>query len=209
MLQHFIEAAAAIPLLAVLTVYFVGVFTPGPNNAMLLLSGQRIGFRRTIPHAVGIASGMVGLVLLQGIFFGEVFERVPGSQTALRLIFSVFLLWLAWKIATADPEETTEDPSFPIPFGFWRAFLFQAANPKAWSIVGVIVTNYGSGDPTRLAFECLVIALLSFPISLTSTSLWTAFGVGLRSWLREPRRARIFYRVMAALLVAALAFAWV
>ena len=205
MFDHLLVSLSAISLPVIFVVYFVGVFTPGPNNAMLLLSGQRIGLRRTIPHGFGIAAGMVALITVQGIFFGELFQVFPWSYRILQLAFSAFLLWLAYKIATADVEAKAEaDTNFPIPFGFWRAFLFQAINPKAWSIVGVIITNYGSGRHDTLAFESVIIAVSCFPLSLISCTLWTSFGVALRSWLSVPSRARIFYRLMAALLVVAL-----
>ena len=205
MFAHLLDALSAISLPVIFVVYYIGVFTPGPNNAMLLISGQRVGFRRTIPHGLGIAVGMIALVTVQGIFFGEMFQVFPWSYRILQVAFSAFLLWLAYKIATIDVEaKEDDDPSFPIPFGFWRAFLFQAINPKAWSIVGVIITNYGSGRHDTLAFESVIIAVTCFPLSLISCSLWTSFGVAMRSWLREPRRAKIFYRVMAGLLVVAL-----
>ena len=37
-------------------------FTPGPNNIMLLSSGLTYGFRRTIPHIVGIVIGFAFMV---------------------------------------------------------------------------------------------------------------------------------------------------
>ena len=107
--------------------------------------------------------------------------------------------------AESDEESEEEhDPSFPIPFGFRRGFLFQAVNPKAWAVVSVLVTNYGSGDPALLAAESIVIAAGTIPFTLAATCVWTIFGVSLRAWLREPLRAKIFYRLMAALLLACL-----
>ncbi len=32
--------------------------TPGPNNLMLMASGANFGFRRTVPHMLGVSLGL-------------------------------------------------------------------------------------------------------------------------------------------------------
>ena len=202
-------AASGISFLAVLVIYCVGAFGPGPNNLILLVSGSRVGFWRSVPQILGITAGVAGLCIFQGFVLGAFFQQLPAAYIVLRVIFSLALVWLAWKIASIQPEsgeegEEEHDPAFPIPFGFRRGFLFQAVNPKAWAVVSVLVTNYGSGDPALLPAESIVIAAGTLPFTLAATSVWALFGVSLRAWLREPLRAKIFYRLMAALLLACL-----
>src|SRR5262245_46055410 len=55
----------------------VAAFTPGPNNTMLLASGLNFGFRRTIPHVLGVAFGLGVVVLVAGFGLGAVFRAYP------------------------------------------------------------------------------------------------------------------------------------
>ena len=46
-------------IIALISFYFVMYVTPGPNNAMVLASGLKFGFLKTIPHMSGITIGHV------------------------------------------------------------------------------------------------------------------------------------------------------
>ena len=60
-------------LLALIAFAFVTSITPGPNNLMLLASGVNFGFRRTLPHMLGIGVGFTLMVAVVGLGLGEVF----------------------------------------------------------------------------------------------------------------------------------------
>ena len=55
-------------ILALASFAFVTSITPGPNNIMLTAPGVNFGFRRSIPHMLGIAIGF--MVLLLAVGFG-------------------------------------------------------------------------------------------------------------------------------------------
>ena len=208
------HAFVAVNLSAAAAVFLVGSFTPGPNNLMLMISGVRVGARRTLPHVWGIVLGIFLLILGLGVFLDLVADLFPPILLILRLIFSGILFWLAYKIATAkiepdEDEDEEEDPLFPIPFGFWRGFFFQWVNPKAWAVHAFIIVSCGSGNPTTVASEALVVAIFGAPFTIGSAFTWVIFGVSLRGWLREPRRARIFYRVMGVLLALVVILVWI
>ena len=46
------------------------LFSPGPNNIMLMASGLNHGFRRTLPHVAGVTLGFAFLVAVIGIGLG-------------------------------------------------------------------------------------------------------------------------------------------
>jgi hypothetical protein len=54
-------------LWALLVFVAVTLFTPGPNNAMLMASGLNFGFRRGLPHLWGVALGFAVMVLAVGV----------------------------------------------------------------------------------------------------------------------------------------------
>src|SRR3712207_1250882 len=116
--------------LALVSFAFVAAMTPGPNNIMLTASGVNFGFARTVPHMLGICAGFVALVLSVGIGVGAAFTTLPALQTVLKVIGAGYMLWLAWKVATAAPADSDEQRSSPLTF--WQAVAFQWVNPKGW-----------------------------------------------------------------------------
>ena len=93
---------------------FASSITPGPNNLMLMASGANYGFRRSVPHMLGVGIGFVLMIVLVGVGLMQVFERYPALEMTLKIVSMVYLLYLAWKIATAAPPENVEAKSRPI-----------------------------------------------------------------------------------------------
>ncbi|RJL06018.1 LysE family translocator [Paracoccus aestuarii] len=102
-------------LAALLGFAFVTTVTPGPNNLMLMASGANFGFRRTVPHMLGIAGGVSLMALLVGLGLMALFEAVPVLGSILKVVSVLYLLWLAYKIATAAPIEVRDARARPIP----------------------------------------------------------------------------------------------
>ncbi|AJK48184.1 LysE family translocator [Burkholderia plantarii] len=174
--------------------------TPGPNNTMLLASGVNFGFRRTMPHMVGISSGVAIMMLAIGLGLGEAFSRVPLLYTVLEVASIAYLLYLAWKIGTSGEVSANQGKARPMTFV--EAALFQWVNPKAWMMVLTAATtvqlsaSYGA----NAVGMAVVFILVGFPC----ISVWAAFGQGMRGFLSNPRRLRAFNVTMAMLLVVSL-----
>src|SRR5471032_2786752 len=180
---------------------FVSSITPGPNNTMLLASGVNFGFRRSMPHALGISIGFMLLVISVGLGLGEVFKVLPWAYTVLRYVGAAYLLYLAWKIATAGGMSDSGDVHAR-PMTFLGAAAFQWVNPKAWIMALGAITTYTPAE--GYVSNVLVIALVFALINLPSVCVWVGCGSGLRNVLREPRWLRLFNVSMAGLLVLSL-----
>ncbi|MDK3017022.1 LysE family translocator [Pseudodonghicola flavimaris] len=178
---------------------FVSSITPGPNNLMLMASGANFGFRRTLPHMLGIAIGFTVMVLLVGAGLIRVFDTLPLSYTLLRIGSVVYLLWLAWKIAHAAPVASGTGGGRP--FGFLQAAAFQWVNPKAWAMALTAISAY---TPERSLTAIVLVALVFGAINLPSVSSWALLGQQMARVLTNPRRLAAFNWTMAALLVASL-----
>ena len=111
---------------------FATSITPGPNNMMLLASGANFGVRRTVPHMLGISLGHAFMVFLVGSGLAQLFHRYPQADLVLKLAATLYMLWLAWKIANAAPPREGEAKGRP--FSFVQAAAFQWVNPKAWAM---------------------------------------------------------------------------
>jgi threonine/homoserine/homoserine lactone efflux protein len=184
-----------------LTVFaLVSSLTPGPNNLMLMASGANFGFRRSLPHMLGVSLGFTVMVLLVGIGLVQVFEAFPLSYTLLKVVSLAYLLYLAWKIATAAPAGNDADKA-GTPMTFIQAALFQWVNPKAWTMALTAVSVYSpSHSLTAVAFVAGVFGAVNFPC----IGVWTTMGQQLQRILTNPMRLRAFNVCMALLLVGSL-----
>ncbi len=176
-------------------------FTPGPNNIMVASSGVNFGFRATVPHMLGVTLGFPVMLLIVGLGLARIFITLPGVHVALKYVSIVYLLYLAWRIATATSLQSARVTARPI--SFWQAAAFQWVNVKAVIIALSTVTTYTVVNATLPAQIC-ALAALSTGITLASVCTWTLFGHFLRSYLHTPERRRVFNYSMAALLVASI-----
>jgi threonine/homoserine/homoserine lactone efflux protein len=175
--------------------------TPGPNNIMLMTSGTNFGFRRTVPHMLGVSLGFALMIVLVGLGLAELFARYPVAHQVLKWVSVAYLLYLAWKIATARPPSEA-GAAKGVPMTFVQAALFQWVNPKAWTMALTGVTVYM--PPVDPWLGLLLVAALFGAINLPCVGLWAAMGVKLRSWLGDARRLRQFNVAAAVLLVGSL-----
>jgi threonine/homoserine/homoserine lactone efflux protein len=187
-------------LLALAIFALVMAGTPGPNNMMVMASGLNFGFRRTIPHMLGIAIGFGLMCVMVGLGLGQVFARFPMIYTVLRIAGTAYLLWLALAIARSGPVEEGEARGAPL--SFMQAALFQWVNPKAWVIAVGAVSAYG--QPENFAFSVSMIGLVMAVVTVPCVAVWTGFGTALRAILSDARQVVWFNRIMALLLVASL-----
>lgn len=174
----------------------VSSITPGPNNLMLLASGANFGIRRTIPHMLGVGVGFVVMLILVGIGLVGIFDAYPVTYEILRVVSIGYLIYLAWKIATAAPVEATETSGRP--FTFIQAALFQWVNPKAWAMGLTAVTVYA---PNQSLTAILWVALVFGLVNLPSITCWAVLGRQIKPLLSNGRRMQAFNIVMAGLLL--------
>ena len=187
--------------LALVLFSIVMAFTPGPNNIMLAASGVNFGFARTIPHMAGVTLGFQVLLAACGAGLGLVFAAVPSLQLVLKVAGAAYMLFLAFKVATAHLSNA--DGAAPArPFTFLQAAAFQWVNPKAVVASLSAIAVYVRPGHERTDFPVMLAVLMACTVGSVST--WTGFGVGLRLFLRDPRHARIFNLAMALLLVASI-----
>jgi threonine/homoserine/homoserine lactone efflux protein len=186
-------------LVALFTFAFVSSITPGPNNLMLMASGANFGFRRTVPHMLGVAIGFVFMIMMVGVGLVGLFDLWPPAYTVLKVLSVLYMLWLAWKIANAAAPQTEQQNQQPL--SFMQAALFQWVNPKAWTMALTSITVYA---PSKSMVAVLWVALIFGLVNLPSVSSWALLGQTMRRWLSSPARLRAFNWTMAALLVASL-----
>ncbi|MEQ9506829.1 MAG: LysE family translocator [Hyphomonas sp.] len=187
-------------VLALAAFAFVASITPGPNNLMLMASGTNFGLKRSVPHIMGVNVGFVLMIVLVGLGLSRIFETFPASYTALKVVSVLYLLYLAWKIATAAPPPEAVEGRAGKPFTFVQAAAFQWVNPKAWAMALTAMSAYTL--PDRPLLSLAVIAAVFAVINLPSILTWTVMGTQVRRFLNNPARLRAFNITAALLLVA-------
>ena len=185
---------------------FVSSITPGPNNMMMLASGVNFGFRRSIPHWLGICGGFTFMLCAVGLGLHTLLADHPALYDVLRYAGSAYLVWMAWRLATATAVPTSQEDDAPKsearPLGVWAAAAFQWVNPKAWVMA---VTAMSAYLPARAqALDVVALALLFGVINLPCVACWAGGGAALRRFLQDPLRLRIFNISTALALLASL-----
>ena len=186
-------------ILALISFAFVTSATPGPNNLMLMASGANFGVRQTLPHWLGVSMGFVVLAICVGVGLTKLFDHYPIIKQILTGVCTAFLLYLAWKIATAAGLKSTNDGGKPMTF--FQAAAFQWVNPKAIAMALTAISLYSGGG--RL-METLIVSLIFGVINFPTVGMWVLAGTKLRHVLQNPRALRAFNVTMALLLVATL-----
>jgi len=183
-----------------LAIFAMGTsITPGPNNLMLMASGANFGFRRTIPHMLGISIGHGFMIVVIGLGLIRLFEAFPMLHTAMQVLSVAYLLFLAWKIANAAPPAEGEAAGHP--FTFFQAAGFQWVNPKGWFMALTAISVYA---PSESLIAIAFVALTFSCVNLPSIVVWVCLGQSIRRFLTNHKRLRAFNWTMAVLLVASL-----
>jgi len=172
-------------------------WTPGPNNMMLASSGATFGWRPTVPHAMGVALGFPVMVFLIALGLGEIFQRSPNLQKGVAWAGFAVMLWLAWRIATADRAKAKAKSR---PLRFHEAAAFQWVNPKAWAMAIAVSATYARGG--NAIAEAGLIAAVFVAAGLTSSQTWAACGASLGRLLGTGAKLRAFNVTMGLLLAA-------
>ena len=188
-------------LVAALALFaFVASITPGPNNMMLLASGANFGFRRSVPHMLGVSVGFGPMVVAVGWGLGGLFALAPWLYDVLRWAGAAYMVYLAWRIATTEGLKAGAADGEPMTF--LQAAAFQWVNPKAWAMALGAVTAYA---PTAgYVFNVVAVAVIFTLINGPCVASWAGFGQGLRRFLDRPTALRTFNIAMALLLLASL-----
>ena len=177
--------------------WFVAAYTPGPNNVVASYSGFNFGIAKTIPHILGVTLGFTSLVLFLTIGLINVFKLFPIIQTVIRYLGTLFLIYLAYKIAFSTTSNETQKEN---PVKFIETFLFQYLNPKGVTVAIIVVSTYVELGVNYINYATQIV-VLAFLFSITSITLWTFVGKFLRKFATNDKFIKFFNYAMSVLLL--------
>ena len=186
----------------ILTFAMTAAITPGPNNIILSTNAVNYGFKETIPLILGVFFGFLSVLSLCLLGIGEVYESFPNFKTFIKIVATIFLTYLAYKIFNSSEFS---DNSNKKRFTFRDIYFFQLINPKA---VSVSMSSSAIFIQNQFSYlEEFVLIFICFTISTsTSAIVWAAIGHSFRKYLYDKRKIIFFNRVMAVLLLGCIFF---
>ena len=196
------SAVAEITALAAFT--FVSAATPGPNNVMLWASGVQFGLRATMPHVLGTSIGVALMSTAVAAGLGVVITGVPEIELALKITGSIYLLFLAYRVAGST---TVRRADVSGPLSLAQAAAFQFVNPKAWFFVLAALTTFrpeGLHVVVGSSLMVMTMAIVVFP----SVLIWAAGGTALNRFVTGPRVGRAVGIGLAVILAATVIWIW-
>ena len=140
-------------ILSISLFWFVTAYTPGPNNVVASYSGFNFGIKKTIPHILGVTLGFTSLVLFLSIGLINIFKLFPIIQIVIRYLGTLFLIYLAYKIAFSTSSNETQKEN---PVKFIETFLFQYLNPKGVTVAIIVVSTYVELGVNYISYACLL-----------------------------------------------------
>jgi threonine/homoserine/homoserine lactone efflux protein len=172
--------------------------SPGPATISLTAAGSAYGLRRSLGYLAGIVVGTALVLVAVATGITAALLAVPAMRPVLIGISAAYILWLAYKVATAPALAAGAAAGSP---SFGGGALLGVANPKAWvAIAAVFASARLAGAAATDAAEKVV--LLSGMIVVINAA-WLLVGASLAPALRDPRRARVVNVVLATALVGA------
>ena len=172
-------------------------FTPGPNNAVAAYSGFNFGIRKTLPLILGVGFGYTTLIILINFVLISTFKNYPIIQEVIRVLGTVFLIYLAYKISFS---KVSSDGRTENPVKFLDKFIFQFINPKGVMAGITLSSNFVEQGENYLNHSIWVIVVCSVTAFLSITS-WTFLGKFLRKFATNNNFIKRFNYAMSLLLI--------
>ena len=175
---------------------FFGLFSPGPNVILITTSGARFGFRRTIPHVLGVVVGVGVIAFVTGAGIGALIAAQPVLERVLKIAAALWILWMAYQLWQSDPARKRQRDA---PFTFLEAVLFQWVNPKVWAVAMAATAYVVTLAPLQQAG---LLGLTFSGLNLGVCLFWATAGSLLSYLLTNPAAWRVFMRMMALALAS-------
>ena len=183
-------------LLSLIIFGLVTSLTPGPNNITASYSGFNFGYKKTLPLILAVIFGWTSLLILMNTGLILIFKKYPFIQEIIRILGSIFLVYLAYLISFSKPSK---DKPIKNPISFNKAFLLQFVNPK--SLVVSMTTVSIFINPENYLRDSFIVVSFFFLMAVLSINSWCLIGMYLRNFATSEKFIRNFNYIMSFLLI--------
>ena len=172
-------------------------FTPGPNNILSSYSGFNFGFKKTIPLMLGVILGWTTMLTIMASGLIIIFQKYIFLQSIIKILGTIFLIYLAYKIAFSS---TNESENIKKPVLFFDTFLFQFINPKGVMVAMIAVSTFIDVQNYYLR-DATIVIITYFFMAVFSVSSWCLLGKYLRKFATSKNFIKKFNYIMSFLLI--------
>jgi threonine/homoserine/homoserine lactone efflux protein len=173
--------------------------SPGPATISLAAAGSAYGVRRSLAYVAGIVVGTTLVLLAVAAGITTTLLAIPALRVFLISISGVYILWLAYRVATAPPLGAETSPRATPALG--AGVVLGFANPKAWVAIAAVFASSRLADDA--ATDAVAKSLVLAGMIVVIMAAWLIAGASLAPILRDRRRARVVNVVLAAALLGA------
>ena len=172
-------------------------FTPGPNNILSSYSGFNFGFKKTIPLMLGVILGWTTMLTLMASGLIIIFQKYIFLQSVIKILGTIFLIYLAYKIALSSSNESK---NIKKPVLFFDTFLFQFINPKGVMVAMIAVSTFIDIQNNYFR-DATIVIITYFFMAVFSVSSWCLLGKYLRKFATSKKFIKKFNYIMSFLLI--------
>jgi threonine/homoserine/homoserine lactone efflux protein len=184
-------------LLPLIFFSIAAAFTPGPNNIIGSYSGFNFGIKKSLPLIFGVTLGYTSLITLSAGGLGVIFNSYPILKTIIKIIGSLFLIYLAYKISF---NSEIKKKNIKNPVKFFDTFIFQFINPKGvFAAITSISLFVELGE--NYIFHSMVVIVVSFVCAVSSITSWCLLGKFLRRFAENKKFIQRFNYAMSFSLI--------
>jgi threonine/homoserine/homoserine lactone efflux protein len=178
--------------------------SPGPATLSVAAASSAFGVRQALPYLAGIVAGTTAVLLMIAAGVGTIVLAVPGLKPVVALLAAGYILYLAYRIATAPAlSEPAAGRTAPSVGG---GLLLAIANPKAFAAIGAVYAGIAVAPANPALDAAAKVGVLTAVIAFVNTA-WMLLGASLARLLKHPRAGRAANIAFAVLLVLSVAAA--
>src|SRR5262249_31326866 len=135
--------------------------SPGPATLSVAATSAAYGFRRSLPYVTGINLGTIFVLLAMALGASTLLYALPGIALPVSIAASLYILYLAYRIATAPPLTVKSNGLSP---GVMPGLLLAMANPKAYLAIGAVYSKTVLTPSSAVSDALLKCVILSAAI---------------------------------------------
>jgi len=181
--------------------------TPGPSTLLAAASGVRYGLIGSLPLAAGVAVGLALLTAAGAFGLSALLQTAPSLQLAIKVLGSVYLVWLAWRIFRSGAPKMSEDTDGGRAMGFATGMTVLLLAPKAWMMGLAAAGAYAEFTSSSLELALLLAATFGCA-GLGAMVLWCLGGTVLGRMLKTDAQWFVVHLVLAIVTVVSVATVW-
>lgn len=194
-------------IFSLFTFLFIAAITPGPNNLLLTSASANYGLSRSFSLLLGIMLGMQSILYLSAFGVAALLLIYPALHNLMKILGSLYLVWLAWKTISAHYELVKTDSNRSQSVTWYQGGLLQFLNPKAW-LMGLGAVGSYSLPGELFAQSIIIMSITMALVNFVTGVIWMVAGTLIGRFLRSRQAWFIFNLIMGLLTLICVPLIW-